>query len=50
MSAQTLQFVALNGAELLPMTVRKPKNVNTTRIDAGGYGAMGPYPERERLA
>jgi len=50
MSVQTPQFAALRGAELLPTTVRKPNNVHTTRIDAGGYGAMGPHPERERLA
>lgn len=40
-------------AELRPTTVnvtRKPKNVHKTRINAGGYGAMGPHPERERLA
>jgi hypothetical protein len=29
---------------------RKPKNVHKTRINAGGYGAMGPHPEREQLA
>ncbi|HXT93568.1 MAG TPA: hypothetical protein VN714_30430 [Trebonia sp.] len=50
MSVQTPQFAALGGVELLPTTVRKPNNVHTTRIDAGGYGAMGPHPERERLA
>ena len=50
MSVQTPQFAALRGAELLPTAVRKPNNVHTTRIDAGGYGAMGPHPERERLA
>ena len=39
----------------LPLTTetvtftRKPINVHKTRISAGGYGAMGPYPERERL-
>jgi hypothetical protein len=46
-------------AELLPTAgagtgivdiARKPKNVHKTRINAGGYGAMGPHPERERLA
>ena len=50
MSGQAPQFAVTHGAELLPMTVRKPNNVNTTRIAAGGYGAMGPHPERERLA
>jgi hypothetical protein len=56
--AQLPQFAAKRGlaaarsAELLPTTVtvnRKP-NTHTTRINAGGYGAMGPHPERERLA
>jgi hypothetical protein len=28
----------------------KPEYVHKTRINAGGYGAMGPHPERERLA
>ena len=50
MSAQMTQFAAREGHELLPSIVVKPKNVNTTRIAAGGYGAMGPHPERERLA
>ena len=51
MSVQTQQqFAVLRGAELRPTTVRKPNNVHTTRIAAGGYGAMGPHPERERLA
>jgi len=47
------QSAAKRGAELLPTTVtvtRKPKNVHKTRINAGGYGAMGPHLERERLA
>ena len=50
MSVQTEQFAVLRGAELRPTTVRKPNNFHTTRIAAGGYGAMGPHPERERLA
>jgi hypothetical protein len=40
-------------AELPPMTAmvtRKPENVHQTRISASGYGALGPHPERERLA
>jgi hypothetical protein len=43
---------ALMTAELLPTVsdTRKPNNVHKTRIDAGGYGAMGPYPEREQPA
>lgn len=58
--AQQTQSAVLM-TELLPTTgtvtgiasvdvTRKPKNVHKTRINAGGYGAMGPYPERERLA
>ena len=39
-------------AELPSMTnevtfTRKPNNVHKTRISVGGYGAMGPHPERE---
>jgi hypothetical protein len=26
---------------------RKQNNLHMTRISAGGYGAMGPHPERE---
>lgn len=54
--AQHMQS-AVRTAGLSPMTgtgiatvTRKPKNVHKTRINAGGYGAMGPHPERERLA
>ena len=37
-------------AELLPTAndTRKHTNVQKTRINAGGYGAMGPQPEREQ--
>jgi hypothetical protein len=44
--------LALMSAELLPTVndTRKQKNVHTTRINAGGYGAMGPHPEREQPA
>jgi hypothetical protein len=28
-------------------TRKQTTNVHTTRINAGGYGAMGPHPERE---
>jgi hypothetical protein len=31
----------------LPIVNRKQTNVHKTRISAGGYGAMGPHPERE---
>jgi hypothetical protein len=39
-------------AEQLPIVnlTRKQTNVHKTRIDAGGYGAMGPHPEREQPA
>ena len=50
--AQHVQSAVLM-AEPRPTTVnvtRKPKNVHKTRINAAGYGAMGPHPERERLA
>jgi len=43
---------ALMAAELLPTVneARTQKNVQKNRINAGGYGAMGPYPEREQPA
>jgi hypothetical protein len=49
--AQTEQF-ALMSAELLPTAndTRKQTNVQKTRMNAGGYGAMGPQPEREQPA
>ncbi len=49
--AQMPQF-ALMSNELLPAVndTRKPNYVHKTRINAGGYGAMGPHPEREQLA
>jgi hypothetical protein len=65
MSVQLPLFAALSGTDLASVglmstallsteqhttALRQPKNVQTTRIDAGGYGAMGPLPERERLA
>jgi hypothetical protein len=40
---------ALMTAELLP-TVNNTQTVHKTRINAGGYGAMGPHPEREQPA
>ena len=48
-SAQTMQS-ALMVAELLPIANETQKTVHKTRINAGGYGAMGPHPEREQLA
>ena len=52
--AQTEQFALMSvmSAELLP-TVNDTRNqtyVYKTRINAGGYGAMGPQPEREQPA
>jgi hypothetical protein len=49
--AQTQQF-ALMSAGLLPTANdnRKQTSVYKTRINAGGYGAMGPQPEREQPA
>jgi hypothetical protein len=49
--AQTEQS-ALMSVELLPTAndTRKQTNVQKTRINAGGYGAMGPQPEREQPA
>ena len=41
---------ALMAAELLPTVNETQKTVHKTRINAGGYGAMGPHPEREQLA
>jgi hypothetical protein len=45
-----LMTQSLPMAELLPTVndTRKQKNVHKTRINAGGYGAMGPHPEREQ--
>ena len=39
-------------SELLSVSngTRKQTNVQKTRINAGGYGAMGPHPEREQPA
>jgi hypothetical protein len=47
-----LALSALMAAELLPTAseARTYKNVQKTRVNAGGYGAMGPYPEREQPA
>ncbi|HEY6494903.1 MAG TPA: hypothetical protein VIZ43_16640 [Trebonia sp.] len=47
-----MRQLAEMSAELLPTAhvARKQTNVHKTRINAGGYGAMGPYPEREQPA
>jgi hypothetical protein len=49
--APMTQLAAMS-AELLPTVnvTRKQSNVHKTRINAGGYGAMGPHPEREQPA
>jgi hypothetical protein len=45
--APTTQF-AMTAAPLSAVNeTRKQKTVQMTRINAGGYGAMGPHPERE---
>ena len=46
------RFAQPMSAELLPTVneTRKQKSVHKTRINAGGYGAMGPHPEREQPA
>jgi hypothetical protein len=47
------QPFALMSAELLPTandTRKQTTNVQKTRINAGGYGALGPHPEREQPA
>jgi hypothetical protein len=36
----------VSGEQLAANGTRK-QNVHKTRINAGGYGAMGPHPERE---
>ena len=38
---------ALVNGELPPVNGTRKQNVHKTRINAGGYGAMGPHPERE---
>src|SRR5690348_15256732 len=38
---------APTAAELPIVDVARKSNVHKTRISAGGYGAMGPHPERE---
>ena len=50
--APTTPQLALMSAELLPTVngTRKQNHVQKTRINAGGYGAMGPHPEREQPA
>jgi hypothetical protein len=49
--ASTQHFTQMSSG-LLPVGngTRKQTNVQKTRINAGGYGAMGPHPEREQPA
>jgi hypothetical protein len=46
--AQAMQLNPMS-IELPPVndTRKQTTNVHKTRISAGGYGAMGPHPERE---
>lgn len=44
--ALTMQTVPLAAALPIVNTARK-SNVHKTRTNAGGYGAIGPHPERE---
>jgi hypothetical protein len=39
--------VPVNAALSAVNRTRKQNHVHSTRINAGGYGAMGPHPERE---
>ena len=50
--AQTQQQFAPMSAGLLPTAneTRNQTSVYMTRINAGGFGAMGPQPEREQPA
>jgi hypothetical protein len=52
LTAGTQPFEQPMSAELLPTgnETRNQKSVHKTRINAGGYGAMGPHPEREQPA
>ena len=45
-TATTVQR-ALMAALLPSVNETRKQTVNKTRINAGGYGAMGPHPERE---
>ena|ERR1700743_1033732 len=45
--AQTMQLNPMSGELPSANGTRKQTNVHKTRISAGGYGAMGPHPERE---
>jgi hypothetical protein len=40
-------MAALVNGELPAVNGTRKQHVHKTRINAGGYGAMGPHPERE---
>jgi len=40
-------MVALANGEQPAVNGTRKQNVHKTRINAGGFGAMGPHPERE---
>jgi len=40
-------FAVVVANELPALNGTRKQNVHKTRINAGGYGAMGPHPERE---
>ena len=48
--ASMQQFVPMSTELPSNDSVKQTTNVHKTRIDAGGYGAMGPHPEREQPA
>lgn len=41
------QSVDLVSSELPAVNGNRKQHVHKTRVNAGGYGAMGPHPERE---
>jgi hypothetical protein len=45
--AAPMQLVPMAAVLSSVNLARKQTNVHKTRIGASGYGAMGPYPERE---
>jgi hypothetical protein len=46
-STMSATQLAMTAAPLPSSEARMQKTVKKTRINAGGYGAMGPHPERE---
>jgi hypothetical protein len=45
--AMTPTAALIGSSELPAVNGTRKQNVHKTRINAGGYGAMGPHPERE---